>query len=650
MTLRRNIGWLSRWSTGVVPGIVVLAVVIATRGLGWWQGLEWKALDVFLRSRPAEPLDDRIVIVGIEENDIQQVGTYPIPDRHLTELIATLKRYQPRVIGLDIYRDLPINPGHEEFRRVAENLDSLIAIEKLLPPAVVGPEYLPPERIGFVDVVPDGDGFWRRSLLGAATPDGAYHLAFTLRMAERYLAQEGLSLENGIRNPVAMRFGTIELAPLTPNAGGYVNADMGGHQVLVNYRSGSDPFRRLTMAQVLNGQLESDWLRDRIVLIGITAPSVKDFANTAAIISDNPGLVFGIEFQAHAISQITSAALDNRPLLKVWPQPVEYGWIMLWGAAGLILGRLLPKPLKQVLVVGGGNLVLLGTSFGLLLWQGWWIPVVPALAVFTINGVVFPLFYWYDRGLRSRIQERQLVIDNTFSAIHNGPLQTLAQVLQASRDPSQISPALSSKLQDLNRELRRVYTLVRQEALVNEAQVYLNYHQGIDLTLPLHQLFYQVYTQTLEQDLLGFQTLKVRLIEFEPMDDRALHLEDKRSLCRFLQESLLNVGKYAVNATRLWIICKPITGKLGKLQNMVRVADNGHDTCSASFDGDVSDICGHGTQQAKHLSKRLRGQFQRYPNTPTGTVCELIWPVYREVVWPLHPISWSEKGKREADR
>ncbi|PSN13076.1 histidine kinase [filamentous cyanobacterium CCT1] len=635
---------LARWPMGLVPGVLVVAVVIATRGLGWWQGLEWKALDTFLRSRPAEPLDDRIVIVGIGEADIQQVGTYPIPDRYLADLITTLETYQPRVIGLDIYRDLPVQPGHDEFRTVAQGLEHLVTIEKLLPPPVTGPNFLPPERIGFVDVVPDGDGFWRRSLLGAATDDGVYHFAFTLRLAERYLAQAGLSLENGIRNPVAMRFGPVELAPLTPNAGGYVGADMGGHQVLVNYRSGPSPFRRLTMAQVQTGQVEPEWLRDRIVLIGVTAPSIKDFANSAAIVSDNPGLVFGIEFQAHAISQIISAALDNRPLLRVWPQPIEYGWIILWGAAGLGLGRILRHPLWQLLVVGGGSLVLLGTGFGLLLWQGWWIPVVPTLAVFTVNGVVFPLFYWYDRGLRSRIQERQRVIDNTFSAIHNGPLQTLSQLLRESRDPAQMSPALHRRLHDLNRDLRQVYTLVQQEALIDKQQIYLG-PQGIDLSLPLHQLLYQVYTQTLGKDLPGFQTLKVKLIEFEPMSDRTLSLDDRRDLCRFLQEALLNVGKHAPNTTRLWITCKQIAPEPAGVQNLIRVADNNQDNRSEHLVYDSNATGGQGTQQAEQLSKRLRGQFRRYPNSPTGTVCELVWPTGRRSLWPFKPTALIKRSK-----
>ena len=617
---------LNGWPTRIVPGVAIIAAVIAVRGMGWLQGLEWKVLDGFLRVRPAETTDERILLVGLDETDLQQIGSYPMPDSQMAELLLTIEQYNPRVIGLDLIRDLPIQPGHEVFRQVMQEFEHLIAIELLLQPSVKGPDYLPEDRIGFVDVIADGDGFLRRSLLGAIDPAGEYHFAFSLRLAERYLDKEGFPLENGIRDPVAMRFGTTELSRLTPNAGGYVRADMGGHQVLVNFRSGASPFRRVSWRQLQAGEVEPDWLRDRIVLIGMTAPSTKDFVNSAAISSTNPGLVYGVEFQAHAISQIINAVLENRPLLRVWPEGWEYLWIALWGGLGIVFGRVVRKPLQQVTLVTGGSLVLLASGYGALLWFGWWIPVVPTLVVFVTNGVVFPLFYWYDQGLRSRIQERQLVIDSAFNAIHNGPLQSLARILHEAYAQPQVPTTLYDSLQDLNRELRDVYVLMRQETLTEGSQFYLNHQQAVDLTIPLHQMLCEVYTKTLQQDFPGFQSLKVKVIDFAPMDGRLLTLEDKRNLCRFFQEALQNVGKHAQEATRLTITCKQTGG-----QNLIRIADNGQGSAITqavrpSFAG------GHGTQHAQLLSRRLRGRFRRYPNTPKGTICELVWPIRKSLL------------------
>jgi CHASE2 domain-containing sensor protein len=621
---------LTGWPTRIFPSVTIIFVVVAARGLGWLQSLEWKTLDYFLRVRPAEILDERIVIVGIDEADIQRIGAYPIPDGQLAELLSLVQAANPRVIGLDIYRDLPVEPGHNDLRAVLQKADNLIAIEKLLPPAVSGPEVLPEEQIGFGDVTVDGDGFVRRSLLGAAYPAEDFHFAFTLRLAEAYLAQERVSLENGIHDPVAMRFGSVELAPLGPNAGGYVQADMGGHQIMVNFRSGATPFRTLTWSQIQAGQFEPEWLRDRIVLIGVTAPSVKDFVNSAAISTLNPGLVFGVEFQAHAVSQIINAVLADRPLLRTWSEGWNYTWIVLWGTLGIGLGRIARKPWQQVLLVIIGSFILLAVGYGLLLWYGWWIPIVPTLAVFITNGVVFPLFYWYEQELRLRVQERQLVIDHTFNAIHNGPLQSLARILHDSHNSSQVPPALYGRLQGLNQELRDVYTLVRQESLTEDPRFYLSHQRIVDLTLPLHQLLYEVYDQTLRQDFPGFRQLKVKIIEFDPMEDRRLTLTNKRNLCRFLQEALQNVGKHAQGTTRLTITCKQ-TGH----HNVIRVADNGPGSPSPDKALNYRGSGGHGTYQAQLLSKRLRGRFSRYPNTPRGMVCELVWPVSKIIKWPF---------------
>src|SRR5687767_8079531 len=96
---------------GVLPGAAVMGVIIAARLTGSMQGLEWSAFDRMLRSRPPEPMDERVVVVGITERDISRLGTYPIPDRTLAELLTTLQSYQPTAIGVDLFRDLAVPSG-----------------------------------------------------------------------------------------------------------------------------------------------------------------------------------------------------------------------------------------------------------------------------------------------------------------------------------------------------------------------------------------------------------------------------------------------------------------------------------------------------------------------------------------------------------
>ncbi|NEP54892.1 MAG: CHASE2 domain-containing protein, partial [Moorea sp. SIO3C2] len=81
---------IQSWRVGFIPGLVVIGLVILCRLTGVLQSLELIALDSFLRWRPEESIDKRILIVGINEQDIQRIGTYPIPDRDLASLLKKL--------------------------------------------------------------------------------------------------------------------------------------------------------------------------------------------------------------------------------------------------------------------------------------------------------------------------------------------------------------------------------------------------------------------------------------------------------------------------------------------------------------------------------------------------------------------------------
>ncbi|HEY9834608.1 MAG TPA: CHASE2 domain-containing protein [Stenomitos sp.] len=601
------------WRVGILPGIAVIALVIIARLTGLLQSLEWSVLDNFLRLRPWESIDERIVIVGINEADIQSVGAYPIPDQEIATLLRKLQAYQPKVIGLDLFRDLPVEPGHAELVAAFQDIQNLIAVEKVLPDQIAPPPQLPPSQVGFSDTITDADGRLRRVLLGTPTPKG-YKFALPLRLAETYLSTKGITLENGIRDRNAMRFGKTELPRFLPNSGGYVRTDAGGVQVLLNFRSGQARFRTLSLNDIKTGKFNPSWIRSRIAIIGITSPGV-DIKNTSTIADENPGagLIYGVEIQAHAVSQIISAVLDQRPLLRVWSDGWEYVWIFTWGILGIGFGRLTQSPLKNIFGVGAASTGLIGASVFLLI-EGWWVPVAPAMLVLVINGISLTAFYQYDRGWRLRISDRQVIIDSTFDTIHNGPLQTLAKLLRAIREQDLPRQELISELEHLNHELRAVYEAMRRDTLTQVESLYLKSGLELDLQAPLHEILYQVYSHTLERDFPCFKTLKVKIRTFDPIDAPYLSIEQKRGLCRFFEEALCNVGKHAIGVTRLNVIW---TSKDGWY--ILRVTDNGEGICSDSE--------GRGTQQCRNLARQLRGKFVRSLLSPKGTLCELTWPV-----------------------
>ncbi len=610
------------WSVRALPGIAAIGLVILVRLTGALQLIEWVTLDSFLRLRPSEPIDERVVIVGIDEEDIRRIRNYPIPDREIAKLLLTVQKYQPRVIGLDIIRDIPVEPGHGELVAAFKDIKNLIAVEKVIPDPIKPPPDLHPEQIGFVDYLSDEDGNVRRAILGTYRPkdDKQYVFSLPLRLAETYLKAEGIELSKGIRDREAMRFGSTELSRCFPNSGGYVRTDDFGVQVLLNYRNGRERFRRLSLKDINDieaGKGNPNVLRDvfggRIVLIGVTTPSIQDFINTSAITNlQPPGKIYGVEFHAHVASQIVSAVLDGRPLLKTWSPGWEYLWIVGWGVLAIYLNRLTKYPLKKLVYVAVASLGLVGIGYAFIV-GGWWIPVAPALFVLVI-GIISNAFYQYDRVLRSEIEIRQHTIERTFVVIHNGPLQTLANILRYVQDQDLEQNQLLEDLKNLNYEIREVGEYLKLEALGREETFRLGSNLILDLKLPICDLLYEVYSYTLTRNFPCFKTLKVKAYSFAPIEEQYLSLEQKRELCQFLEEALCNVGKHAKGVTRL-----SATGKQNEGWYTLSIKDNGsgfHSCCE-----------GRGTKQCLNIARKLRGEFQRKSLGEKGTVCELRLPL-----------------------
>lgn len=621
------------WRVGALPGLVVIGMVVIARLTGSLQSLEWGAFDDFLRSRPLESPDTRIVIVGINEEDIRLIKQYPIPDRELAALLKTLQRYRPTAIGLDLFRDLTTDPDRDELAQVFRTTPNLIGIEadvgSVATLKVKPPPELPPEQVGLANIFFDPDGKLRRCLLASKVDSGDVKYSLSLLLAARYLQTKGIAFHPGKRASDPIYFGSLALPRFRANTGGYVQAQAGGNQILLNFRSHPAPFLVVSMTDILKQKVKPEQIRDRIVLVGVTASnSLNDTVMTDAIkgslltnateTTDGYRLLYGVENHAHAISQMISAALDHRPLLRTWAKGWEYGWIVFWGLLGITLGLLLQSPWKTLLglAVSSGCLVMI--CYGLLTLS-WWIPVTPALLALGAAGLTTALF---DRDARLLLEQRSLTLKRTYDAVHNGPLQTLAATLRSLDDlPLE---KLRSQLQNLNQELRAVYDSMHQ-AIVTGNQRYAQ--------TSIHELLYQIYEQTLERELPGFASIRTVIApDFAALKDCPLSPDQKQALCLFLQEALCNVGNHAIEATCLDVICRQ-----DKNWYTLQVIDNG----LARF-AQASTREGQGTLQAKDLARSLRGSFQRRPNVPQGMVCELIWRRPRSLWRFSHPFQSTQ--------
>jgi CHASE2 domain-containing sensor protein/two-component sensor histidine kinase len=610
------------WALAARPGIIVVIVVILMRIAGGMQSWEWMLFDTMLRLRPVEKPDERIVIVGIDEEDIKWVGQYPVPDEKIATLLTKLETYQPQVIGLDMFKNVPVGTGGEQLAQVLRSNPHIIGIEKILPPGEISPhKSLPAERVGFADLRNDADGKNRRYLLYTPNPknivEDKYSLA--LQLVIKYLKSQEIELETGKNDPNTIMIRGIELPRITPNFGGYVGVDDGGLSILMSFRNSDQPFHFVSLRDVLNGKVDAKLLRDRIVLVGNRNPSAGDIFYTSALPNLKPsGQIYGIDYHAFMISQILSTVIDNRPMLHSWGEIGEYIYIFIWGILPIIIGWLTQSVWKNLLIVGVAGFGLFSCGCVMLWVWGVWIPVVPSLLILAVNGVGLRAFYQHDKFLRSQIQERQNTIDKTFTIIHNGPLQTLYYGLKLLRSKDIPDEQLIKQFETLDQEIREIGEYLKLEALTTEDRLRLGSRLTLDLNQPIHTLLYEVYSSTLKRtDLEYFINRKIIPIRyFEPIDDQYLSKEEKRGICLFLEEALCNVGKHAQGVRRVEASLIYSANKY-----KLSIKDNGS--------GIKSQIENQGTKDFKLIAKQLKGNFQRESLSPRGTICELTWELIK---------------------
>jgi len=425
-----------------IASIAVTGLLLGVRQMGWLQPLELAAFDQMVRLRPQEEPDPRLLIVEITEEDIQVYNRFPLSDAIVARLLAKLQSMQPRAIGLDLYRDIPYEPGHEELKAQLAK-DNAIAITKLPDGENIGvppPPTVPKERIGFNDLAIDPDGIVRRDLMYGSTADGLI-LSFSLRLALTFFKAEGIKISSTAVGH--LQLGEAVFTRLLSDSGGYQNIDAQGYQILLNYRQSDRVARKISLTQVLYGRVESSWVKDKIVLIGTTAPSGKDLFLTpySAAQTENSKMA-GVEVHGQILSQILSAVLDSRPLLGWWPEWAEIPWIVFWAVAGGVVCWTVRHPLALtggticLLAVLGGTSLALFTATLPYVSASVWVPVSTPILAFLCTGAVVVTTRGYNAGRQQAIVMK-LLGQNTSPEIADAFWRNRGTLLKSGTLPGQ---------------------------------------------------------------------------------------------------------------------------------------------------------------------------------------------------------------------
>ena len=391
----------SRWPVGYV----MIAGVVVARWLGLFATLELAVLDVFLRSRPAEGIDEQVVIVLIEQDPVRVDAN--LSESQLAELLEIIFSAQPTVVGLNVFREeFSDDLGREQLLNLFETHENLIGVEKVLPPRPIPPiaplsDSVAQNQVGLNDVPLDRDGRIRRVFVGAYLPDenedladNPFRFSFSFKLAETYLATQDYVLENHPIDPEIPIFKDLELPGFTSipvleeNSGGYVReADISKIQTLLNFRSGSATFEVIEASKLLEQSQDLETLTNKVVIIDeIDAyfPRFLPVSASSNLIQDDetrdisPRIgITGPEFEAHATSQIIRSVIDSRPLIRVIPFWSEDILIVSAGLVGIAMSISFRSTLRSVISLAIVTLIVVSACYLILYRFGLWLPVAP---------------------------------------------------------------------------------------------------------------------------------------------------------------------------------------------------------------------------------------------------------------------------------
>ncbi len=390
-----------------LTSLVVAGAIVGLRQLGLFEQAELQKYDELLRMRPNKAPDQRVVVIGIGEKDIQTRQEYPVKDDTLAELMMKLEQYDPRVIGVDITRDMPQGTakGRKAMLSAIKKNERVIIVCRLSSikdAGVPAPVNTPVDQIASAEYSSDSDTTIRRATLIANPAENRIKLgqkqpcndttrevpSLAYATATTYLDLEDVKIKPQLAaDKQSIRLGSATLNKLSSSIGGYIKANVPDFQILLNYRGSKNAVQTLEMGDVLSGNVDPALLKDRLVLIGYTSPIVGDVLKTPYAETDaGIGVMYGVNIHAQVASQLLGEAIDGQKPLTAWSDGREVLYIFIWTLAGGVIAFYCRKILLLVLVAGASFALCWGLAYGLMM-QGVWIPLVPA-SYALISGIV----------------------------------------------------------------------------------------------------------------------------------------------------------------------------------------------------------------------------------------------------------------------
>ena len=401
-----------------LSALILIALLLDTSGIYQYpfiSQLENWTYDARLNFTRPDTVDDRIVIVDIDENSLEEVGRWPWGRDKLAIIVENLSNhYQAGVVGFDIvfaekdqssglsiFESLAANElrDNQEFRQTLEKIRPSLELDNIFAKSLVGKNVVLgyyfksevpdgekgktgalPESVMKIDEVwskrlpindaqgfggnleilqksaasggffdnphVDQDGVFRRVPL-VQSHDGYLYSSLALAIAQAYLNLSRINLD--VKTEGDKEYFALESVSL----GKYRIPVDANAAVYVPFRGLEGSFPYVSAHKILSREIEPTILKDKIVLVGTSAPGLLDLRSTPV-----QNIYPGVEVHANIISGILDQNINHRP---AWTIGYEFVILIL---TAVIMALLLPV-LSPLMAAAGtiamSLLVIIGT-------------------------------------------------------------------------------------------------------------------------------------------------------------------------------------------------------------------------------------------------------------------------------------------------
>lgn len=333
----------------MLPGSITSLTVAILLKLGAWQPLEYTAYSALFHLRKPLPPDPRVVIICIDDNTLNALGSFPLPRRYYAQLIDTLAPAEPSVVVLDLLLSEP-NPDDLRLAASMKNSGRVVLAQAW---SSVGASLSPIPILqeaalnrGHIYNRPDLDGVTRQ-----INPQMGDIPVLGIAALQAYQVVQG----------------KVSLANVP-------------HPLWINWLGPVNQIPQYSLLDVLHGNVPIARFRDKIVLVGATAAGLDPLITAY---NRNPP-ASGVHLHATLISNIL-----QHNYLHLLSTPWK-GLIFLVGGSGLS-AVLMYRRLTQQMAIWSG-LCLGWSGLVLLLFQaGYWLPIAYPMVLFSLSTIVTQL-------------------------------------------------------------------------------------------------------------------------------------------------------------------------------------------------------------------------------------------------------------------